>query len=257
MQFIDTHAHYDDKAFDRDRTKVLGAVQKAGCLALINCACDKKSLKTTLALAKEHRFVYAALGYHPENLKGLDYDDLDALYDRIDGNERVVAVGEIGLDYHWNASPKEEQQEWFIEQLEMAKELEKPVIVHSRDAAEDTYRILADYEVGYCGGVLHAFSGSAEMAERYLSLGLYIGLGGFTTFDNAKKLVKAIPEIPLDRILVETDCPYLAPVPHRGERNDSANIPFVIERIAELKGLEPEEVAAATTENAKRLFGIK
>ncbi len=257
MQFIDTHAHYDDKAFDRDRAAVLEKVKAAGCEALINCACDKKSIRSTLALAKQHRFVYAALGYHPENLKGLDYDDIDLLYDRIDGNEKVVAVGEIGLDYHWDASPREEQKDWFIEQLELAKELELPVIVHSRDAAEDTWRILSDCDVSYCGGVVHAFSGSREMAERYLELGLYIGLGGFCTFENAKKLSAAIPYLPLDRILVETDCPYLTPAPHRGERNDSSYIPFVIERIAELKELDASEVAAAVTANARKLFRIK
>ncbi len=257
MTFIDTHAHYDDKAFDKDRDEVFRKIREAGCEALINCACDRKSIRTTLVLAKQQPFVYAALGYHPENLKGLEYDDIDVLFDRADGNEKVVAIGEIGLDYHWNASPKQVQQEWFIEQIELAKEMELPIIVHSRDAAEDTLTILEDYDASYCGGVLHAYSGSLEMAKRYLELGFYIGLGGFTTFDNAKKLAAAIPEIPLDRILTETDCPYLAPVPHRGERNDSSNIPYVIRRIAELKGLDPEEVAAQTAANARALFAIK
>lgn len=252
--YIDTHCHYDDPKFGLDRAKVFKKLEEAGVEKVINCACDPKTLKSTIKLAQENKFVYAALGYHPHDVGKLDYDALDTLYDRVDGFEKAVAIGEIGLDYHYNFSPRDVQQEWFVEQLELAKELELPVIVHSREAAEDTYRILSEGDVSYCGGVIHAFSGSVEMAKRYLDLGLYIGIGGFSTFPDAKKLSNAIPEIPLDRILLETDCPYLTPMPHRGERNDSSYLPLVAARIAELKGITPEEVAAATTENAKRLF---
>lgn len=257
MTFIDTHAHYDDKAFEADLPQVLEKAAAAGCEAIINCACETKSIKTTLKIAKEHKLVYAALGYHPEDLKGMEYENIDYLYDRATSSERVKAIGEIGLDYHWMAVPREEQQDWFVEQIELAKELELPVIIHSRDAAEDTYNILKDARIDYCGGVIHGFSGAKEMAERYLKLGLYLGLGGVCTFSNARKIVEAIPSIPLDRILLETDCPYLTPVPHRGERNDSSMIVHVIDFIAQLKGITPEEVAEVTTQNAKRLFRIK
>jgi TatD DNase family protein len=255
--YIDTHAHYDDPQFDSDRAAVLQRIQEAGVEAVINCACDPKSCRTTLRLMKEYPFLYGALGYHPHDTAKLTEDAVDVLYDALSASEKVVAVGEIGLDYHYTFSPREVQQEWFIEQIELAKELELPLIIHSREALEDTYRILKEGQAYRVGGVIHAFSGSLETAKRYLDMGFYLGIGGMVTFPDTKKLLRALPEIPMDRILLETDCPYLAPVPHRGERNDSGNLRDTAAKIAEIKGMTVEEVAEQTAENARTLFGIR
>lgn len=255
--YIDTHAHYDDKKFDADRPQVLKQIREAGVDAVINCACDRKSCRSTLKLIRENDFIYGALGYHPHEVKGLDEEAVDYLYDALSSSEKVVALGEIGLDYHYDFSPRDEQQEWFIEQIELAKELELPIIVHSREAAEDTWRILKEGEASRTGGVIHAFSGSWEMARRYLDLGFYIGIGGMVTFPDAKKLLEAVPKIPADRLLLETDCPYLAPVPRRGQRNDSCSLVYTAQKVAELKGMTLEEAAEQTSRNAEALFGIR
>ncbi len=255
--YIDTHTHYDDKKFDQDRADTLKRIQEAGVEAIINCACAPKSCRSTLKMAKENPFVYAALGYHPHDVGKLDDEVVDFLYDWLSSSEKVVAVGEVGLDYHYDFSPRDVQQDWFIEQIELAKEMELPLIVHSREATEDTYRLLKEGRADLVGGVIHGFSGSWEVARQYLDLGFHIGLGGFSTFTDAKKLMAAIPQIPLERILLETDCPYLAPVPVRGHRNDSANLVHIAGRIAELKGITLEEVAEQTSANARALFHIK
>lgn len=255
--YIDTHAHYDDKKFDTDRSQVLKRIREAGVEAVVNCACDPKSCRSTLRLMKEQDFIYGALGYHPHDVAKLDEDAVDVLYDALSASEKVIAVGEIGLDYHYDFSPRDIQQEWFIEQIELAKELELPIIVHSREAVEDTYKLLKEGQAYRVGGVIHAFSGSLETAKRYIEMGFYIGIGGMVTFSDAKKLRAAVPEIPMDRILIETDCPYLAPVPCRGARNDSGNLVYTAGEIAQLKGMTLEEVAEQTAENARTLFGIR
>ena len=252
--YIDTHAHLDDKAFAQDLKQVMQKIDAAGIDRVINCACDAASMKSSLKLSKDYAKIYAALGYHPHNVKGLDYDAVDLLYDRVDGQEKCVAIGEIGLDYHYNFAPHDEQQEWFVEQIELAKELALPIIVHSREATEDTLRILAESDAGYVGGVIHAFSGAPELAREYMDMGFYIGIGGFSTFQDAKKLQRTIAEIPPERMLLETDCPYLTPAPHRGERNDSSYIPLIAEHIAKVRGITAEEVARITTANAMKLF---
>lgn len=264
---VDTHAHYDDAAFGDDRARAarLNTVHEACVDAIINCACDKKSLRKTVELSKNFPFVYAALGYHPENLKGLEYDDLDILYDKAEGNTcaeggKVAAIGEIGLDYHWMSSPKEEQQDWFLEQLELSKELELPVIIHSREATEDTLRILEENAEGLAGGVIHAFSGPVEVAERYLKLGFYLGIGGVASFGDSKKLRKALAmkdKIPTERLLLETDCPYLAPEPFRGQVNDSRLIGFTACAVAELRGEDPAGLILQCANNARELFHLK
>ena len=255
--YIDTHAHYDDKKFDADRPAVFRRIQEAGVEAVINCACDPKSCRSTLKLMKEQDFIYGALGYHPHDTARLDEDAVDVLYDALSSSEKVVALGEIGLDYHYDFSPRNVQQEWFIEQIELAKELELPIIIHSREAVQDTLKILKEGRAEKVGGVIHAFSGSWEIAKEYLNMGFYIGIGGVATFPDAKKLLAALPQIPADRLLLETDCPYLTPVPCRGQRNDSGMLKYVAEKIAAVRGITAEEVAEKTAENAAALFGIR
>lgn len=267
MGIIDTHAHYDDRAFGsaEEQKKLINEIHASGVDAIINCACDKKSLKSTIKLANDFSFVYAALGYHPENLKALEYDDLDVLYDKAEGSQifeggKVVAIGEIGLDYHWMASSKEVQKEWFIEQLELSKELELPVIVHSREATEDTLNILKEYREGLVGGVIHAFSGSIEIAREYIKLGFYLGIGGVVSYEDSRKLHNTLKQkdiVPTQRLLLETDCPYLTPVPYRGQRNDSRMIQYTAEAVCRLRGEDPVTFIENCSQNAKELFQLQ
>ena len=255
--FTDSHSHYDDPKFDADRDKLLPAIYESGIKAIINCATDFKTMKSTLAMMKKYPFVYGAMGYHPHEVKELEYDDLDRIYNYATSHPKVVAIGEIGLDYHYDFSPRDVQQEFFQEQCELALELELPVIVHSREAAQDTMDIVKTYAKADLTGVIHAYTGNYEMAKEYVDMGFYLGIGGMITFPDVKKILRTVKKIPLDRLLLETDCPYLAPVPNRGKRNDSRNIPYVAAKIAELKGISIEEVAAQTTKNMETLFGVK
>lgn len=255
--FFDTHAHYDDKAFDQDRERLLPALKEAGIERIINCGADLKSSESTLVLSQQYDFIYAAVGVHPEEVGKLEIEDVSMLYNMAASSEKTVAVGEIGLDYHYkDNAPADIQQEWFIEQIELAKELELPIIVHSRDAARDTFEICRDYDGAMFGGVIHAYSGAPELAQEYIKLGFSIGIGGMVTFSNAKRVAATVEAIPLEKILLETDCPYLAPVPNRGKRNDSRNLKYVAEAIAAIKGISAEEVARVTMQNAKTLFGV-
>ena len=257
LAFVDTHAHYDDPKFDKDRGTLIPEIHAAGCTAIINCATDLKSCEKILKLMEKYPYVYGAMGVHPHEVKGLDVDDLEEIFAYATASPKVVAIGEIGLDYHYDFSPRDVQQDFFCEQCELAIELEKPIIVHSREAAQDTYDIVSEYAQADLNGVIHSYTGNLEMAERYVEMGFYLGIGGMITFPDVKKILRTVKEIPLDYLLLETDSPYLAPVPNRGQRNDSRNIPFVAAKIAELKGISVEEVMSATTANAKRLFGIK
>ena len=256
MNIFETHAHYDDKQFP-DREQVIEACHAAGIQYIVNCASDIASCKQTLALAEKLPYVYAAVGVHPHSASEMDEDNLDRLFGYLTSSDKVVAVGEIGLDYHYDFSPRDVQQEWFIEQIELAKEFEKPIIVHTREALEDTYNILKDYSYGLVGGIIHSYNGSVEMAERFVDMGFHIGIGGMVTFPKVRKVLETVRVLPLDRLVVETDSPYLAPVPNRGKRNDSRNLTYIVEKIAEVRGMEPEEVAEATLRNACRLFGIE
>lgn len=251
---FETHAHYDDESFDGDREETLARVLAAGVCPIINVSASIASARTTLALAETHREVYAALGVHPSEIEGLNEESYAWLRAQA-GREKVVAVGEIGLDYHWDkeADVQERQRGWFARQLAWAREAGLPVIIHSRDAAEDTVRILRESGTGLTG-VIHCYSYSPELAQEFIKMGFYIGVGGVVTFKNAKKLVRTVEQVPLSRILLETDCPYMAPHPHRGERNDSSYLTYVIARIAEIRGITPEEVQSAAEENAYRLF---
>lgn len=251
---FESHAHYDSQQFDDDRDALLNSMQENGVGTIINSAADWDSVTEVVELAEKYPFVYAVVGMHPDEVGDLNEERFDFMKSQCQ-KEKVVAVGEIGLDYYWDNESHDTQKKWFIRQLELARELDLPVIIHSRDAAADTLEIMKEHAKGL-RGVIHCFSYSKELAREYVKMGFYIGIGGVVTFKNGKKLKEIAEEIPLDRILLETDCPYLAPVPFRGKRNSSLYIPYIAQEIANLKGITYEEVVAQTEENGKRLFGI-
>lgn len=249
---FDSHAHYTDKAFNDDRENMLGSLRESGICGVINCGADLKSSEESISLSEKYDYIYCACGVHPEEVDGLPESYIDILRNMAK-NEKCVAIGEIGLDYYWRQDNKELQKKVFEEQILLAKELDLPIIVHDREAHEDTLAILKKHKPK---GVLHCFSGSVETAKEILKLGMYIGLGGAVTFKNAKKPVEVAEMLPLDRLLLETDCPYMAPVPMRGKRNCSAYIEYVAEKIGEIKNIDPQAVTDQATENTKILFGI-
>ena len=249
---FDSHAHYDDDRFAEDRDELLKRVFESGVVGIVNCGSDLKSSITSLNLAAKYENIYAAAGIHPHEAEDAGKNDLLLIADLLN-DEKCVAVGEIGLDYHYDFSPRDIQKQIFEEQLKIAKEKDMPVIIHDREAHEDTMEFLKKYRPK---GVVHCFSGSAEMAKEVVKLGMYIGLGGAVTFKNAKKPVSVAAVVPDDKLLSETDCPYMTPVPHRGERNDSSLIPFTAEVIASVRGITAQEVLDITCKNAKELFGI-
>lgn len=251
---FDSHAHYDSEQFEKDREEVLSSMQENGVGTIVNCAADWDSVTEVVDLANEYPFVYAAVGLHPDEVGCLDEERFAYLKEQCQ-KEKVVAVGEIGLDYYWEKESHELQKQWFIRQLALARELDLPVIIHSRDAAADTLEIMQRYAQGL-RGVIHCFSYSKELAREYVKMGFFIGIGGVVTFKNGKKLKEIVEETPLRQILLETDCPYLAPVPYRGKRNSSLYLPYVAQEIASLKGISYEEVVAQTEQNGKRLFRI-
>lgn len=252
---FETHAHYEDKCFDEDREEVLARVRASRVFPIINVASSVESAAASLALARANKDIYAALGVHPSEISGLNEETYRWLSEQ-SADARVAAVGEIGLDYHWDKDPQvqERQRYWFARQLQLARAAGLPVIVHSRDAAEDTLRVMRENRAEELSGVIHCYGYSPELAREFTAMGWYIGVGGVVTFKNAKKLVRTVEEIPLERILLETDCPYMAPEPHRGTRNDSSNLPYVIAKIAEIKGVSADTVESVTGENAYRLF---
>ncbi len=255
---FDSHAHYDDEQFDGDRDELLRSLPSKGVCAVINCASDLKSSATSAELSEKYPFFWCACGVHPhEAEKELKTDDIDKIEKRIVNfteKKKCVAIGEIGLDYHYDFSPRELQKEIFELQLKLSKELDLPVIVHDREAHEDTMTLLKKYRPK---GVVHCFSGSVEMAREVLKLGMYIGLGGAVTFKNAKKPVAVAAATDIDRILLETDCPYMAPVPFRGTRCSSDMIAYSAQTIASVKNMDVQTLVDAATENTKRLFGIE
>lgn len=252
MQYFESHAHYDDKRFKEDREELLREVLPvSGVSHVINVGCDVKSSEMSIRLAEKYDYVYAAVGVHPHELYDMSSQTIARLK-KLSEHPKVVAIGEIGLDYYYNTHPRELQRFWFRQQLRLAEEVGKPVIIHSRDASQETFDIIQSSAVRR--GSIHCYSGSAEMAVDYVKMGFHIGVGGVVTFSNAKKLVETVAAVPMERILIETDCPYLAPNPNRGKRNDSTNLKYVVEKIAEIKQITPEEVAEITAENAKNLF---
>ncbi|MCR4891797.1 MAG: TatD family hydrolase [Lachnospiraceae bacterium] len=257
MRIFDTHAHYDDDRFASDIKDVMESLKEAGVLHFTNISSDLPSVDKTLEIIKDYPQAYGALGIHPSELIGLEESDMEEIERKLRNEPRAVAVGEIGLDYHYDDGPdKELQKTWFRRQLDMARDTGKPVVIHSRDAAADTYEVLKEAKAEEFGGVIHCYSGSPEMAEDYVKMGFFIGIGGTVTFKNAKKVKEVVRRIPLSNIVLETDCPYLAPTPHRGKRNDSHFLPLVVAEIARLKEISEEQVAETTWENAFRLFRI-
>ena len=253
---FDTHAHYDDEAFDDDREALLGSLASQGIQAVTNVAASLKSCETTLALTEQYPFIYGAIGVHPSETAELDACGMDRMKAWC-ASEKIRAVGEIGLDYYWEEPEHEIQKKWFAAQLDLAKELKLPVIIHSRDAAKDTLDIMKAEHAEELGGVIHCFSYTKEMAREYLNMGFYLGIGGVLTFKNAKKLVEVAEYAPLSSIVLETDCPYLAPVPFRGTHNSALNLGIVAERLAQIKGTDRETVERITWENAERLYRLK
>ena len=255
---IDTHAHYDDDRFIPDRDRILGQDLPAGGIGMvINVAADEGSVDTTYELSRKYDHVYAALGIHPSELSNLSEGILDHIRELAKDRENVRAIGEIGFDYHGESYDKEEQEKWFIKQLDLADELNLPVVIHSRGAAADTMRVIEERFGGSKGGingVIHCFSYALQDAVRYTELGFMIGVGGVVTFKNGKKLKEVVEKIPLDRIVLETDAPYLAPDPHRGERNCSLYLKYVVDEISRIKGISTEETEEITSTNAKRLY---
>ncbi len=250
---FDSHAHYNDSAFDADRDEVLNSLGEKGVSNVINCATDYNSSLISLSYAEKYPFIYASCGLHPEDIKDDYEDELEKIYPLLI-EKKCVAVGEIGLDYHYDEIPRKVQIDVFTRQLIKANEINLPVIVHDREAHADTLELLKKYKPK---GVLHCFSGSVETAREVLNLGMYLGFGGVVTFKNAVKSVETAKYVPLDRILLETDCPYMAPVPYRGKRNDSSLIKFAAEKIGEIRGIDAQTVIDEANKNTKRLFNIK
>lgn len=250
---FDSHAHYTDKAFNDDRENMLGSLRESGICGVINCGADIESSVFSVELANKYDYIYAACGIHPGEADKIPENYIEILKN-LARNEKCVAIGEIGLDYYWRQDNKEKQKELFENQILLSKELDLPIIVHDREAHGDTLEILKKHKPR---GVLHCFSGSPETAEEILKLGMYIGLGGALTFKNARKAVEVAQMLPLDRLLLETDCPYMAPVPFRGKRNFSGYIPYIAEKVAEIKGIDTQTVLDITSENAKKLFDLK
>ncbi len=252
---FDTHAHYDDEAFDEDRDQLLSSFSTNGIQAVVNIGASIQTTKSTLELTRRYAFVYGAAGVHPNETGELNDHLLDWLKDMA-RQPKVVAVGEIGLDYYWDEPEREIQKHWFVRQLRLAREVGLPVVIHSRDAAKDTLDIMKEQRAGDMGGVIHCFSYGVELAREYLSMGFYIGVGGVLTFKNAKKLKEVVEYMPMERLVLETDCPYLAPVPFRGKRNSSLNLPYVVQAVSQIKRIPEEEVIRITNENAKKLYGL-
>ena len=252
---LDTHAHYDDEAFDADREELLESLQPNGIEKVVNVCASIDGLQNTVALMEKYPFVYGAVGVHPDDADKMTQETLDEIR-RLSHLDKMVAIGEIGLDYHWPEPEPALQKQWFRRQIELAKEVKLPIIVHSRDAAEPTMQIIQETKAYECGGVIHCYSYSPEMAEEYVKMGFFIGMGGVLTFKNAKKLVRCVERIPLSSIVLETDCPYMAPEPNRGKRNDSSQLIYVAQKLAEIKGITEEEVKQVTTENAHRLYRL-
>lgn len=254
--FFDSHAHYYDEQYGKDRTEVLQKAHESGVEYILSASSDVASAIENISLARRFDFVYAAVGIHPHNSLGINDNMISDLAD-FAAYPKVVAIGETGLDYFYDNSPREAQKVAFAKQINLAKNLKLPIIVHDRDAHEDTLAILKNEDAKIAGGVLHCFSGSVEMAREVLNLGFYISVGGPVTFKNAKKVIEVVKYVPEDRLMLETDCPYLTPEPFRGRRNDSGYISYIAEKAAEIKGRPMAEIAEATTANAKRLFNIK
>ncbi len=263
---FDTHAHYDDRAFDEDREEILAQLKEQGYSGIVDIGASFESCKKAVEISNTHDIVYATVGIHPDCIEDFFEGEnnrntsgnrvIEEMYNMIKNNKKVVAVGEIGLDYHNMTCEKDLQEIWFRAQLDMAKELSMSVVIHSREAERDTEVILREYLGKLPPSIMHCYSYSKESAREFVKMDYYLGIGGVVTFKNTKKLVEAVEDTPLSKIVLETDCPYLSPEPNRGKRNSSLNLPYIVEKIAQIKNVDPEEVIEVTTSNAKELYGI-
>lgn len=253
---FDTHAHLNDTKFDEDRDSVIKRAQEEGVSLIVNVGFNRQTIPQTLQLAEQYDFIYAAVGWHPHDAKHMTEKDLHWIEDLATSHEKVVAIGEIGLDYYWDNSPHDVQKDVFRQQIALAKRVQKPIIIHDRDAHEDVVTILKEEKADEVGGIMHCFGGDEKMAAECLQMNFYISFGGPLTFKNAKLPKEVAKTVPLDRLLIETDCPYLAPHPLRGKRNETSYVKYVAESMAEIKGISYEEMASITKQNGKKLFGI-
>ena len=250
---FDTHAHYDDPAFDQDRDELVSSLPAKGIFRVVNVTASVESLTASSELAHRYEHVYTSAGLHPTEIYDFDIDILKRV-EELCSDDKTVAIGEIGLDYHYPDTDTAKQKEFFEAQLDMARRLKMPVIIHSRDAAKDTMDILRSHQAGDIGGVVHCYSYSPEMAEEYADMGLYIGVGGVVTYKNGRRLKECVERLPLESIVLETDCPYLSPEPRRGQRNSSLNLSYVVSGIAQLKGMKMKEVEDITLDNAMKMY---
>lgn len=250
---FETHAHYDDQAFDQDRDELLLSMESHGIQKIINVGASLRGVRDTVALTEKYPFVYGAVGVHPDEVGELTESHIEWMRGLCE-REKIVAVGEIGLDYHWDKEDHETQKKWFVRQMDLAKETDLPIIVHSRDAARDTLDIMKAERADRLRGVIHCYSYSKEMAREYMNMGYFLGIGGVVTFKNGKKLKEVVGYAPLDHLLLETDAPYLAPEPYRGNRNCSLYLTYVAQAIGEIKGVDPHTVMEVTRRNAEKLF---
>ena len=252
---FDTHAHYDDEQFDTDRESLLLSMKENGIGNIVNIGANMATSKSSIELARNYDFIYAAVGVHPSDTEELNDENIEVLRE-LSGDKKCVAIGEIGLDYYYPEPEKDLQKKWFVRQLQLAREVDLPVVIHSRDAASDTMEILKNTPMGDNPGVVHCFSYSKEIALECIKMGYYIGVGGVLTFKNGRKLKETVEEIPIERIILETDCPYLAPTPHRGERNSSLYLPLVVDELSKIKGISAEEVIDITEQNARTMYRL-
>jgi TatD DNase family protein len=254
---FESHAHYDDVKFDEDRETLLESLPANGIECVVNVGASMKSSQATYSITEKYPYIYGAVGVHPNETADLTEEDMETLARMVQDNKKIVAIGEIGLDYYWDEPDRATQKKWFERQIELARKLALPMIIHSRDAAADTWDIMSSCKCGEIGGVVHCFSYAKEEAKKYLDMGFYLGIGGVVTFKNAVKIKEVVQYAPLDRILLETDSPYLAPVPNRGSRNSSLNLPYVVAEIARIRGVSEEEIIEATNQNARKMFHLK
>lgn len=252
---FDSHAHYDSEEFNEDRAAVLKQIQDNGVFGVLNCSADAKSIESTNKLTLEYDFIFGALGIHPQEADEYNKEVEERIEVLVSQNKKILAIGEIGLDYYYEENPSREvQKDVFRAQMKLAEKLNKPVIIHDRDAHADTLEILKEFKS--VRGIVHCFSGSTEFALECVKLGYYIGITGVVTFKNAKKLVEVVKNVPLDRLLVETDCPYMAPVPNRGKRNQSDYIEYIIEQIASIREMDAKEINVAINNNFENLINF-
>ncbi len=256
VMIFDTHAHYDDEAFDEDREQLISGLPSRGIEAVVNIGASIRTTENTLELVRKYPHVYGTAGVHPNETGELTDQKIDWLREAA-ASPGIVAVGEIGLDYYWDEPDRETQKYWFVRQLDLAREVKLPVVIHSRDAAKDTLDIMKAQKSEEIGGVIHCFSYGVELAREYLNMGFYLGVGGILTFKNGRKLREVVEYMPMDRMVLETDCPYLSPVPFRGKRNSSLNLPLVVKAVSEIRGIPEEEVIRITRDNGRALYRLE